>query len=153
MGLPNVGKNTIFSRLINSKVRISTYPGSTNGFRNMRWNYAHPLPYSRPVCRRSRNPQIPIWLLAQVQPAPVINCHARASLLAQMYDASNLKLMKKNDGDFSVDFPIRANFCKSGGIAGGISKHIVLEPAITRNSWLSPSPNTKPSHVDGFLFA
>ncbi|MGA2332469.1 MAG: ferrous iron transport protein B [Syntrophales bacterium] len=28
IGLPNVGKSTIFSRLINSKVRISTYPGS-----------------------------------------------------------------------------------------------------------------------------
>ena len=28
IGLPNVGKSTIFSRLINHKVRICTYPGS-----------------------------------------------------------------------------------------------------------------------------
>lgn len=28
IGLPNVGKSTIFSRLIHNKVRISTYPGS-----------------------------------------------------------------------------------------------------------------------------
>ena len=29
IGLPNVGKSTIFSRLIKNKVKISTYPGTT----------------------------------------------------------------------------------------------------------------------------